>query len=88
LPNNKSTEKRRKQNIVKRLHNKGIKSEVRTSIKVFQVSVKEQNNEAAEANFKTMVKLIDTAARKGLYHVNAASRKKSRMNKLLNSLKA
>jgi small subunit ribosomal protein S20 len=35
-----------------------------------------------------MIKKLDTAARKGIIKKNAASRKKSRMQRLFNSIKA
>jgi small subunit ribosomal protein S20 len=41
----------------------------------------------AEAALKDMIKRIDTAARKGIIKKNAAARKKSRMQRLYNSLK-
>jgi small subunit ribosomal protein S20 len=40
----------------------------------------------AEAALKDMIKKLDTAARKGIIKKNAASRKKSRMQRLFNSL--
>jgi ribosomal protein S20 len=33
-----------------------------------------------------MVKMLDTAAGKGIFHKNTVARKKSRMSKLLNNL--
>jgi small subunit ribosomal protein S20 len=42
----------------------------------------------AEAALKEMIKKIDTAARKGIIKKTAASRKKSRMQRLYNSIKA
>jgi small subunit ribosomal protein S20 len=41
----------------------------------------------AEAALQDMIKKIDSAARKGIIKQNAASRKKSRMQRLFNSLK-
>jgi small subunit ribosomal protein S20 len=43
---------------------------------------------AAEAALKDMIKRLDTAARKGIVTKNAASRKKSRMQRRINSLTA
>lgn len=56
---------------------------MRTSIKAFEVAVKKHDREAAEVNFNKFVKLIDTAAGKGVYHRNTAARKKSRLHKVL-----
>jgi small subunit ribosomal protein S20 len=42
----------------------------------------------AEAALKDMIKKIDTAARKGIIKKNTAARKKSRMQRFYNSVKA
>jgi small subunit ribosomal protein S20 len=49
---------------------------------------KKDTGEDAEAALKDMIKKLDTAARKGIIKKNAASRKKSRMQRLFNALKA
>jgi small subunit ribosomal protein S20 len=41
----------------------------------------------AEAALRDMIKKIDTAARKGIIKKNAAARKKSRMQRFVNTLK-
>jgi len=83
LPNNKSTAKRLKQSLKKRLHNRSIKSTVRTSIKHFEAAVAKHDKATAETCFKEFVKLADTAAGKGIYHKNTIARKKSRLNSVL-----
>jgi small subunit ribosomal protein S20 len=52
------------------------------------LAVKTGDKEAAGVNFSEMAKLMDSASGKGIYHRNTVARKKSRMNKLLNSLSA
>jgi small subunit ribosomal protein S20 len=42
----------------------------------------------AEAALKDMIKKLDTAAGKGIIKKNAAARKKSRMQRLFNSIQA
>jgi small subunit ribosomal protein S20 len=49
---------------------------------------KKEADEDVEAALKDMIKKLDTAARKGIIKKNAASRKKSRMQRLFNVLKA
>jgi small subunit ribosomal protein S20 len=49
---------------------------------------KKDSGEDAEAALKDMIKKLDTASRKGIIKKNAASRKKSRMQRLFNALKA
>ena len=88
-----SAERRHRQSEERRLRNKSVKSSVRTSAKKFiALAHKAGRNSAetgeAELALKDMVKKIDTAAQKGIIKKNAAARKKSRMQKLLNTIKA
>ena len=69
------------------MRNKAAKSAVRTSVKKFVV-LTQKKDPAAEAALKEMVKKIDTAARKGIIKKNAAARKKSRMQRYFNTMKA
>ncbi len=86
MPNSTNSAKRHRQNLTRRLRNRTIKSTVRTSIKAFEVAVKKHDKEAAEVSYKKFVKLIDTAAGKGVFHINAAARKKSRLHKVLSGM--
>jgi small subunit ribosomal protein S20 len=83
LPNNKSAEKRLKQNFKRRVHNRSIKNRVRTSVKGFDAAVARHDKVAAQASFAEFVKLADTAAGKGVFHKNTIARKKSRLNRVL-----
>jgi len=86
LPNSNDAAKRHRQNLKKRIHNRAIKSHVRTSIKAFESAVDSKEKAVAETQFAEVVKLIDSAAGKGLYHRNTAARKKSRLFKRLTTL--
>jgi small subunit ribosomal protein S20 len=83
-----SAEKRHRQSEERRLRNKTVKSSVRTSAKNFVLLARQKEVDKAEAALKDMVKKIDTAAGKGIIKKNAAARKKSRMQRLFNTLKA
>lgn len=83
-----SAEKRHRQSEERRLRNKAVKSSVRTSVKKFLVLARKKEVGEAEAALKDMIKKLDTAARKGIIKKNAAARKKSRMQRFYNSLKA
>jgi small subunit ribosomal protein S20 len=83
-----SAEKRHRQSEERRLRNKAVKSSVRTSAKKFTVLAQKKETGDAEAALKEMISKLDSAARKGIIKKNAASRKKSRMQRLFNSLKA
>jgi small subunit ribosomal protein S20 len=86
LPNSNDAAKRHRQNVKRRSHNRAIKSRVRTSIKAFETAVEKKDKAVAETTYAEFVKLIDTAAGKGLYHSNTAARKKSRLHKRLVAL--
>jgi small subunit ribosomal protein S20 len=83
-----SAAKRHRQSEERRLRNKSVKSSLRTSVKKFVQLVQKKEQDNAEAALKEMIKKIDTAARKGIVKRNAAARKKSRMQKRFNILKA
>jgi small subunit ribosomal protein S20 len=83
-----SAEKRHKQSEERRIRNKTVKSSVRTSVKKFTLLAGKKDNAAAETALREMIKKIDSAATKGVIKKNAAARKKSRMQKLFNTLQA
>ncbi|MDR2313839.1 MAG: 30S ribosomal protein S20 [Spirochaetaceae bacterium] len=84
----KSAEKRHRQSEERRKHNKAVKSSVRTSAKKFVLLARKKETGEAEAALKDMIQKIDSAARKGIVKKNSAARKKSRMQRLFNTLKA
>lgn len=86
MPTNRSTEKRNRQSIKRRLKNREAKSKAKTMVKSFEASVNAGDKEDATAKFKELTKVLDTVAGKGVYHKKTVARKKSRMSKLLNSL--
>jgi small subunit ribosomal protein S20 len=83
-----SAEKRHRQSEERRIRNKSVKSSVRTSAKKFVVLAQKKNVGEAETALKDMITKIDSAAQKGIIKKIAASRKKSRMQRLFNSVKA
>ena len=85
---NKSAEKRNRQGEKRRLQNKTVKTAIRSSAKNVSVAALGKDKAKAESSLKDMIKRLDTAARKGIVSKNAAARKKSRMQKLVNTLNA
>jgi small subunit ribosomal protein S20 len=79
-----SAEKRYQQSEVRRLRNKAAKSEARTYARKYVEAVHAKDSTGSQGALKTLVKALDTAARKGIVSKNAAARKKSRMMKLYN----
>jgi small subunit ribosomal protein S20 len=84
----KSAEKRRRQSEERRKRNKAVKSSVRTSAKKFVLLARKKETGEAEAALKDMIRKIDSASRKGIIKKNTAARKKSRMQRLFNTLKS
>jgi len=88
MPNIKSAKKRVKVTQTKTLQNKMIKSQLRTTIKKYNLAVESGNKEAACAAYKEAVKKVDQAVNHGIMHKNAAARKKSQFTKAFNKMGA
>ena len=88
MANIKSAKKRIKVIAKKTLRNKMIKSRTKTAIKKVVVAVGGGDKDAANVALKEAVSTIDRACSKGVYHKNNASRKKSRLTKMVNKIGA
>jgi len=87
MPNIKSQKKRVKTNEKKRAFNSAFKSSMRTAIKKVKVAVEANDKEAALTNLAYANKKLDKAHQKGMLHKNSVSRKKSTLQKLVNTVK-
>lgn len=85
MANIKSQIKRNKQNEVRRVRNKAVKSEVKTRVKV-AVSAATAGDDTTEAATRLAIKRLDKAVTKGIIHKNQAARRKSRLVKRIASL--
>jgi len=88
LANHKSAIKRARQNEVRRLRNKSSKTRVKNITKELRLAADEKSNEAALNKLNTAKSIIDKAAKKGVIHKRTASRKISRLSKLVNTISA
>ncbi len=88
MANIKSAKKRIKVIAKKTLRNKIIKSSTKTAIKKVLTAVELGNKADATVFLKNAVSVIDKATSKGIYHKNNASRKKSRLAKLVSKIGA
>jgi small subunit ribosomal protein S20 len=86
LANIKSAKKRILVTKTRNERNKAAKSAVKTAIKKVEAAVAANDKAAAEAALLSATSIIDKAAKKGIYHKNNASRKVSRLTKLVNTL--
>lgn len=83
MPNSKQALKRLVTDDKRRLHNKTIRTSMRTAMRgVLSATDKEAGVEA----LSLATKRIDKAAKSNIIHANAAARFKSRLAKLVNQL--
>lgn len=83
-----SSKKRVKQNAKRRTINRARKSQVKTQIKHFETALSGGDVEAASEQYQLIVRKLDKTAATSTMHKRTAARKKSRLAKRLNSLKA
>lgn len=88
MPNIKSAIKRVNVIEKKTLRNNMVKSGYRTAIRSFEEAVEKNDVKNAEALLVEATKKIDMACSKGVIVKNTAARKKSRLAKKLNAIKA
>jgi small subunit ribosomal protein S20 len=79
--------KRYKNDNKKHAINASYKSALRTAIKKVLTAVEEGNKEVAVEAYNVAASKLDASVSKGLYHKNYANRQKSRLSKLVNSIK-
>jgi small subunit ribosomal protein S20 len=83
MANIKSQEKRNRQNETRRLRNKTVTSDLKTSLR--KVREAAAAGEPTDDLYKAAQKKIDVAAAKGVLHPKTAARKKSRLAASLKS---
>ena len=83
MPNNPAAQKRMRQEQKRRLHNRSVKSLVKTQITKARSAIAFDEN--AELAVRAAVSELDRAAKKGVIHRNNAARRKSRLMKQLNA---
>lgn len=86
MANHKSALKRNRQAAVRNARNTHIRSSMRTFVKQVRTAVTAGNLEDAKTALERAVPFIDKAATKGVIHKATASRKISRLVKLVNTL--
>lgn len=86
MANIKSAKKRILVNRTKAERNKAIRSKVKTSIKKVEAAVAAGDKATAQTALKTAIVEVSKACSKGVYHKNNASRKISRLTKMVNAL--
>lgn len=85
MANIRSQIKRNRQNEIRRLRNKAVRSEMKTRVKNALGEAEAGAEDSADA-VRLAVKRIDKAAAKGIIHKNQASNRKARLMKRLASI--
>ena len=88
MPNNLNAAKRQRQSISGRMRNRNVKSSVRTTIKAFEDALKNKDKDLAAEKLSASIKMLDSAAGKGVFHKNTVARKKSRMHSAFAGIEA
>lgn len=83
-----SAKKRVRQNAKRSRINRARKSQIKTQIKRFEQALSGGDVEAASQQYRLVARKLDEVASTSTMHKNTAARKKSRLAKKLNSLKA
>lgn len=88
MPNIKSQKKRVITNQKANEINTAKRSKVRSAIKKYEAAIEAKDIAAAEKLLVETISIIDIARHDGIYKDNTASRKISRLTKMLNKAKA
>ena len=83
-----SAKKRIRQNEKRRTINRARKSRVKTQIKRFEAAVQNADPESASEQSRLAAQKLDKAAATSTMHKKTAARKKARLAKRLNTMKA
>lgn len=88
MPNTRSAQKQLRQNVKRRLRNRGRKARMRTAATRYQEALQAGELDTATVRLQEAVSLVDKGAKHHLLHPNAAARRKSRLMKRLNAVQA
>ena len=77
---NKSALKAHRQNIVRREHNRELRSKLRTGLKAIRKALDANDIDGAKERLQATQSLVDKMAAKGVIHRNTAARYKSRLS--------
>ncbi len=88
MANHKSAVKRARQNELKRLQNKRLKTRIKKVTKDVRLAGGDSQKSTALNRLNIAKSVIDKAAKKGAIHRNTASRKISRLSKVVDVVSA
>ena len=79
MPNTAQAIKRLRQTETRNLRNRAAKSEIKTLTKRLMAAVEEGDTAKAKSELVNVQARLDKAAKKGVFHANTVSRRKSRL---------
>ncbi len=85
MPNKKSAKKELRKAVKRQKDNNLVKSKAKDLIKKTKKLI-EAKDKTAKNDFNNVIQAIDKMAKKGIIKKNAASRKKSRLQKKINNI--
>lgn len=88
MATHKSALKRSKQSKEKRLRNRNVKSNLKTTMKAVSAAIEEKDPKKAQEVLSKVTPVINKAASKGVIHKKNAARKISRLTRKVNALKS
>jgi small subunit ribosomal protein S20 len=83
-----SAKKRVRQNLKRRARNRARKEGIKNQLKSFSTALTGGDFAKAETELRLVAKRLDKVAAKGTIHKNTAARKRSRLAKRLNAVRA
>ena len=87
MPNTKSAERRMRNRPRRRLHNRSIKSRLKSLERAYTDAAKNGKKDDAAAAYRKLSSAFDKAAKSGVIHKAKANRKKSRLAARLAAVK-
>ena len=88
VANSLSAKKRIRQNNKRRAINRARKSSIKTQIRRFGEALSVGDAEKGETELRRAIHLLDRGAAKGTFHRNTVARRKSNLQKKLNTIAA
>jgi small subunit ribosomal protein S20 len=86
MPHSIQAKKRVRQSEKLRVKNKSTRNEIKTLTKTLKEKAQAGDLEGAKVLFRKVVSKLDKAARKGIFHRNAAARRKSEVALIINKV--
>jgi small subunit ribosomal protein S20 len=83
VPNIQSAKKRLRQSEKRRVHNRDIRSSIRTVTKKL---LQTESADEAEGTYRELSSMLDRAAQKGILASNTVDRRKARLSRYVRSL--